>query len=333
MINDLIELKEVWEENNKIINDTNFLLDNIVKNHSNYEISKGLEINNYNVKDGTFNFNYLKIEEEYTTYFNDCKIEEVLLKLNKKNNKIIFKNCTISTLQITNIEFLKWLVFENCVIHGTLVFENQKAKENKNNKNKIKLIFESCLFNNSRLNVFNLPFCSYINIYKSYNFTLFHDNRDNTNIKIEDSEFSLKLISFETSKKEIKLNISKNNIIKSLSISTLLSINTKNIEKYIDISNCKILDLLILPSGFLDHENNILFIDYILKNNILLNYYDIYKNDSNDIISIGCKERTIKQWDRFFSNRSKEVFSTPRNSLLFKFIKKEYQIFKIKYDL
>jgi Pentapeptide repeats (8 copies) len=43
-------------------------------------------------------------------------------------------------------------------------------------------------------------------------------------------------------------------------------------------------------------------------------------------IQIGCKEKTIKQWDIFFEN--KEVYSTERNTEDFKQIQAVYEAYK-----
>ena len=50
-----------------------------------------------------------------------------------------------------------------------------------------------------------------------------------------------------------------------------------------------------------------------------------YKSDLNTI-KIGCKEKTIEQWDEWF--KSDEVFDTPRNSDEFKRIKANYEAVK-----
>ena len=51
-----------------------------------------------------------------------------------------------------------------------------------------------------------------------------------------------------------------------------------------------------------------------------------YKNPENKIIvKIGCKEKTIKDWDFFFSDKCTEKFDTERNTIEFLRIKAEYK--------
>lgn len=51
----------------------------------------------------------------------------------------------------------------------------------------------------------------------------------------------------------------------------------------------------------------------------------------NEMIQIGCKRKTIEDWDFFFSNESKESFETARDSNDFKRIEAMYNAYKSYY--
>jgi len=51
----------------------------------------------------------------------------------------------------------------------------------------------------------------------------------------------------------------------------------------------------------------------------------------NEMIQIGCKRKTIEDWDFFFSNESKEIFATARDSNDFKRIEAMYNAYKSYY--
>jgi hypothetical protein len=48
----------------------------------------------------------------------------------------------------------------------------------------------------------------------------------------------------------------------------------------------------------------------------------------SETIRIGCKEKTIEEWDKFFLDSSIETFVTPRNAIEFEDIKSGYEIAK-----
>lgn len=52
-------------------------------------------------------------------------------------------------------------------------------------------------------------------------------------------------------------------------------------------------------------------------------------NLSDIVIMIGCKHKTIKEWDYFFSNECSEEYETKRDTKEFKRIKAHYKAFKI----
>ena len=58
------------------------------------------------------------------------------------------------------------------------------------------------------------------------------------------------------------------------------------------------------------------------------NVWNIWCTSQSKKINIGCKRKTIEGWDYFFSEESKEEFSTERNSPKWKKIKRKYEFFR-----
>lgn len=260
-------------------------------------------------------------------FFYSLNLTDVELVIPDNIKTIHFNNCSIKNVLFRNTENLDNLFFYDSFISGRFIFNKKKEM---NNSSKIK--FNNVTFEENSLDNNISYLFKNIEIYNSRGFIFSVSTHCNSKINIYDSNFSLIFSNIPTHK-DFDLYINSSSEIKNLKIC-----DSFNFDNNIDIKKVKILCKIqhLVPVNNMFYKNQYIneFIYYLVKkkrNSFIESYYNIFLID--DLIKIGCKEYTKDFWDFFFSDECTQRFSTPRDSEIFKLIKKHYEIFKIKNDL
>lgn len=260
-------------------------------------------------------------------FFYSLNLTDVEFIIPDNIKTIHFNNCSIKNVLFRNTENLDNLFFYDSFISGRFIFIREKEM---NNSSKIK--FNNVTFEEHSLDNNISYLFKNIEIHNSRGFIFSVSKLCSSVINIYNSNFSLTFVDIPIHK-NFSLYIDSSSEVENLKISDSFDFDNDIDIKKVKIL-CKIQHLMPLNNMFYKNQYINEFIYYLVKkkrNNFIESYYNIFLIDN--FIQIGCKQYTKDFWDFFFSDECTQRFSTPRDSEIFKLIKKHYEIFKIKNDL